>query len=128
MFAWAAGVLSGCEVPATAIVIRVETDITRAADLGPLQSVDVRAAFVGGGLLYERGHDLGNPSVSVPGEVVLHAANADDPRAMLVRVIGHLTGGVSIERRFVVRFSPRRTTVLEAVSYTHLTLPTSDLV
>jgi hypothetical protein len=106
--------LASCEIPATAIVIRVDTDLTPVSAMGPLQSIDVRASFSSERVLYERNQNLGDPSVVVPGEVVLRAANADEQRPIQVDVVGRLVGGGSITRRFVVRFTPRQITLMDA--------------
>lgn len=106
--------VAGCEVAPTAIVVRVETDIIRASAMGPLQSIEIRAAFTPGGNIYAGTQDLMDPVVVLPGEVVLRASDAQEERAIEVVVVGSLGGGGTIERRFVVRFAPRRTTLLEA--------------
>ncbi len=108
----AACLLAACSVPPTTILVRVESDLAYAP--GPLERVSLRVSYDGGSDIQPlRNYALGSGGAGLPGEFVVRAANPDDARPIRVEVMGHLTDGRSIRRTFTVRFSPRRTALLE---------------
>ncbi len=105
--------LVSCEVPATAIVVRVETDIPSARDGGPLREVVIRANLGGASSFIDRTFSLGDDRFELPGELVLRASDPEDTRPLRLTVTGAIGEAESLSRTFTVRFSPRRTTLLE---------------
>lgn len=110
----AAVLASSCEVPPTQIILRVESDIAPARVGGVLRAVDVRVGYGPGAWETSRAVRLDVAGEAFPGEFAVTAADPNDQRPIRFTVVGALSDGTSLRREFVVRFSPRRTTVLEA--------------
>ncbi len=102
--------LTSCVKPATALVVRIESDLTPRAELS---SVRVRVRREGETTpRFDRVYDLAG-RFSVPGDVSLTPEDPSDARRLDIEVIAELAGGGQIAREFRTSFVLDRTMMLE---------------